>query len=326
MKKATLVITIIAVATSVAYITSANKPMNKQAVKAIQPHTLSSTMLKKNKTGVETEVIVKDEDIIPLTTSVDSSRLQSQSQQDTEVDQTSLRDMFDYFLSGFNETEMDIEQLKANVKQFITDNPSKYSTADYDLFERFLLYKQSLLSVEVDQTPNMDNLERLDSELKDRQLVLFNAEEQKLLFNNENLHRQVTIKKLYLKSISTSQEEYNYLFIEELSNFPEEISRVYKSGLVSTELNKIANYDDEQQRYLAYEALGGPEVAVRMTELEHQEAELDNKINAYLGQRRDILSDSNNLNKDIHISALRDSFFSHSEQKRIKSLEYIDDL
>ncbi len=41
MKKATLVITIIAVATSVAYITSANKPMNKQAVKAIQPLSLS---------------------------------------------------------------------------------------------------------------------------------------------------------------------------------------------------------------------------------------------------------------------------------------------
>jgi len=323
MKKATLVITVIAAAASVAYLTLNDKPINKQAVKAIKLATHSAVIVKNNKT---TEVVIKHENTMPLAVRIDSSPTQASSQQDTEIDQTSLRDMFDYFLSGFDETEMDIEQLKANIKRFITNNPERYSTADYDLFERFLLYKQSLLSIDVNQDPNIDDLERLDSELRDKQLALFSTAEQKLLFNNENLHRQVTIKKLYLKSIAVSQEDYRHLLKEELSNFPEEISRVYQDDLVTSELNQIANYDDEQQRYLAYEALEGAEVAVRMTELEHQESELDNKINAYLAQRRDILSDTNNLNKDSHISDLRDSLFDLSEQKRIKSLEYIDDL
>ncbi|QUM86458.1 lipase secretion chaperone [Moritella sp. 28] len=323
MKKATLVITVIAAAASVAYLTLNDKPINKQAVKAIKLATHSAVIVKNNKT---TEVVIKHENTMPLAVRVDSSPIQVSSQQDTEIDQTSLRGMFDYFLSGFDETEMDIEQLKANVKRFITNNPERYSTADYDLFERFLLYKQSLLSIDVNQDPNIDDLERFDSELRDKQLALFSTAEQKLLFNNENLHRQVTIKKLYLKSIAVSQEDYFYLLKEELSNFPEEISRVYQDDLVTSELNQIANYDNEQQRYLAYEALGGAEVAVRMTEFEHQETELDNKINAYLAQRRDILSDTHNLNKDTHIRDLRDSLFDLSEQKRIKSLEYIDDL
>ena len=325
MKKATLVITVIAAAASVAYLTSTNKPMNKQIVKEIEPLPISTTIVKNNKPEIEPRAIVKHEDIIPLTTSVDSSQLQALSQQDTEIDQTSLRDMFDYFLSGFDETEMDIEQLKANVKRFITNNPERYSTADYDLFERFLLYKQSLLSIDVNQDPNIDDLERLDSELWDKQLALFSTAEQKLLFNNENLHRQVTITKLYLKSIAVSQEDYRYQLKEELSNFPEEISRVYQDDLVTSELNQIANYDDEQQRYIAYEAIG-PEVAVRMTELEHQETALDNKIKSYLTQRRQIMNDDSHLNKEARIDDLRYALFNTAEQKRIISLEYIDDL
>ena len=322
MKKATLVITVIAAAASVAYLTLNDKPINKQAVKAIKLATRSAVIIKNNKT---TEVVIKHDYTMPLAVRVDSSPIQALSQQDTEIDQTSLRDMFDYFLSGFDETKMDIEQLKANVKRFITNNPERYSTADYDLFERFLLYKQSLLSIGVNQDPNIDDLERLDSELRDKQLALFSTAEQKLLFNNENLHRQVTIKKLYLKSIAVSQEDYLYLLKEELSNFPEEISRVYQDDLVTSELNQIANYDDEQQRYIAYEAIG-PEVAVRMTELEHQETALDNKIKSYLTQRRQIMNDDSHLNKEARIDDLRYALFNTAEQKRIRSLEYIDDL
>ncbi|KXO07501.1 Lipase chaperone [Moritella sp. JT01] len=322
MKKATLVITVIAAAASVAYLTLNDKPINKQAVKAIKLATHSAVIVQNNKI---TEVAIKHKKTMPLAVRVDSSPIQASSQQDTEIDQTSLRDMFDYFLSGFDETEMDIEQLKANVKRFITNNPERYSTADYDLFERFLLYKQSLLSIDVNQDPNIDDLERLDSELRDKQLALFSTAEQKLLFNNENLHRQVTIKKLYLKSIAVSQEDYRYQLKEELSNFPEEISRVYQDDLVTSELNQIANYDDEQQRYIAYEAIG-PEVAVRMTELEHQETALDNKIKSYLTQRRQIMNDDSHLNKEARIDDLRYALFNTAEQKRIRSLEYIDDL
>ncbi|QUM75401.1 hypothetical protein HWV00_03690 [Moritella sp. 24] len=329
MKKATLAITIITAAASVAYIKLIDDPIHKQTIVIINPAVDSKTKrIEAVQHNGEIVLKSKDKKIIPSIIRIDNASIQAVSQQDTEIDQASLRDMFDYFLSGFNETETetDIEHLKMNVKKFITNSPEHYSSADYDLFERFLLYKQSLLSIDINSAPSIDDLERLDSELRSKQLALFSPEEQTLLFNNENLHRQVTIKKQQLQAISVSQVDYNYLLKEELSNMPDEISRVYQDDLISAELNQVASNDDAQQRYITYEALLGSEAAVRMTALEQQEARFNRKVNSYLAQRKVILNDDSNLNKETHINELRDAHFNATEQKRIRSLEYISDL
>jgi len=135
-----------------------------------------------------------------------------------------------------------------------------------------------------------------------------------------------TIKKQQLQAISVSQADYNYLLKEELSNIPDEISRVYQDDLISAELNQVASNDDAQQRYITYEALLGPEAAVRMTALEQQEARFNRKVNSYLAQRKVILNDDSNLNKETHINELRNAHFNATEQKRVRSLEYISDL
>lgn len=323
MKKATLVITVIAAAASVAYLISTDSSpikQNKVATNTIHHNEIAIEKLK------ATTSVIKNETLTSVATKTGNTQIKAPSQQDTEIDQASLRDTFDYFLSGFDESETNIEQLKASVKQFIANHPERYSSKDYDLFKRFLLYKQSLLSIDVNQTPSINGLERFDSELRDKQLALFSKEEQTLLFNNENLHRQVTIKKMYLKDIAVSQADYNYLLKEELSKMPDDISRVYQDDLITTELNQVANYADAQQRYIAYEAIIGSDAAIRMTELEQREEALDGKITAYLSQRREILNDNSNSNKETDIDVLRDSLFSITEQKRIRSLENIDDL
>jgi len=135
-----------------------------------------------------------------------------------------------------------------------------------------------------------------------------------------------TIKKQQLQAISVSQADYNYLLKEELSNIPDEISRVYQDDLISAKLNQVASNDDAQQRYITYEALLGSEAAVRMTALEQQEARFNRKVNSYLAQRKVILNDDSNLNKETHINELRNAHFNATEQKRVRSLEYISDL
>lgn len=319
MNKAILAITVIAVATSVAYFqASVPRSHQTQSLPVAFEESLASAEMSQESEQVEKFAKPK--------VSFTEDELQAPSQQDTEVDQASLRDTFDYFLSGFDDSTMDIEQLKTRVREFMARNHERYRPEHYDLFEQYLLYKELLMSIEVEQALSLDDLIRIDNELREHQLSFFSIEEQLLLFSDENFHRQVTIKKMSLKDIAVSNNDYNYLLKEALDEMPEEIRRVYQDDLISAQLNQVANYEDEQQRYIAYETLIGTEAAQRMVELEQRELALNQKIERYLEQRRQILNSSVTIDKEYEIARLRESFFEPSDHRRIMSLESIDDL
>lgn len=252
--------------------------------------------------------------------------LQVKSQQDTEVDTSSSRDTFEYFLSGLGEEELN--NLKANFSDF-NKQRSVDEQIDMELFQKYLDYKKHLQTLEpVEEfSNNLNYLALMDEKLLEAQLKFFTPEQQKNLFGEENQLREITLKRMRLREMTESDAEFNELWQQELQEYPPEFQISYNNANLISSLKSIDSVENEQDKYLQRQALVGEEVAQRLTELEEKQATFSRQVDDYLASREQIQLDESlaQADKDLAIQELRELSFTASKLRRVQSLESIHD-
>ncbi|MEF1282048.1 lipase secretion chaperone [Vibrio fortis] len=256
---------------------------------------------------------------------VSAKHLQSESQSDTEIDQSSAKDTMDYFMAAM--VDIDLNQIKENVSDF--NNIALNSVIDDRLFEKYLEYKSAL--EQIDFSNNYSNLSieeltELHELLMDQQAYHFTASEQELLFAHENRMRELAIEKLKLRQEYTDPIEFEKQWLEVLTLQPEYVQQTQKNTLTLTQLSH-ANSLDNQQKYLNRVEIVGESAAQRLSALDAQRAQFDSDFQRFITQRETIL-DNPNLSEDQQaqeVALLRNDLFTEQQIKRVEALERIHD-
>ncbi|KAB0301125.1 lipase chaperone [Vibrio fortis] len=256
---------------------------------------------------------------------VSAKHLQSESQSDTEIDQSSAKDTMDYFMAAM--VDIDLNQIKENVSDF--NNIALNSVIDDRLFEKYLEYKSAL--EQIDFSNNYSNLSieeltELHELLMDQQAYHFTASEQELLFAHENRMRELAIEKLKLRQEYTDPIEFEKQWLEALTLQPEYVQQTQKNTLTLTQLSH-ANSLDNQQKYLNRVEIVGESAAQRLSALDAQRAQFDSDFQLFIIQRETILYNPN-LSADQQaqeVALLRNDLFTEQQIKRVEALERIYD-
>ncbi|MBL4246379.1 lipase chaperone [Vibrio fluvialis] len=257
----------------------------------------------------------------PSDSTLPPAAMQVASQSDTELDQSSPRDLLDYFVSGLGEGDLkEIEHHVANYEQ-----SANGFLVDGALFDQFVLYKQALAGLEPSvaiSSLDYPSLAELNQQILTLQLQFFTPQQQQSLFGEENQLRHLATEKLRIagqasdaadaksqwQSVVAEQEDY----IQRSEQNADLVNRLYN-----------ADGDDEQSRYLARVEMVGEAGAQRLGELDNQRAQFQQTLTSYLAQRAQLLADNSlsETQKAQQITALRESSFDAKQWRRVEALE-----
>lgn len=247
----------------------------------------------------------------------DSSQLpiQAPSQQDTQVDDGSLRDTFDYFLSDASQTDVKIIEQRF---EHYSDNSYGLEPA---LFKKFIQYKAAL--AELGATEDFNALHQQILVLQAR---FFTVEEQRRLFAEENQMRELALRQRELKQIAQSPEEYLQMWQQELAQLSPELQKSYYNASLLTALNET-NSMDAQSQFLVRESLVGTEASQRLAALDEKRAQFEQSVQSYMLARAEIIENESlsEYDREQAIAELREPLFDSRQIRRIEALERIYD-
>lgn len=248
----------------------------------------------------------------------------SLSQSDVDVDTTTPKYFFDFSLSSLGEQSLDDIKKKVNNR---ASTESKLSNEEV-LFATYLEYKEALAELEPLQVTQLTalDLEQLHIQILALQAQYFSDQEIKLLFEEENLLRQLAISKARITENDLDAEQKKSLLEDQLNNMPNYIQEAEKNNLLVVELNSVSKLDG-QDKYIARSELVGEDGAKRLTELDQQRAAFQTTLDSYLESRDELLT-SNSLSeqdKKLQIAQLREKSFDSTQLRRIEALERIHD-
>ncbi|WP_161569667.1 lipase secretion chaperone [Veronia nyctiphanis] len=243
------------------------------------------------------------------------------SQQDTQVDIGSSRDLFEYFLSSTG--ERDLSDIKEQFDKFILEGGYPIP-GQQELFEKYVNYRNAMSSMTADEEPQMSlsYFEALSKQMIELQHKHFTAEEVEQLFGEENEIRDLSLQKRRWLEDGLSADEIQQRWQDEVSQLAPHLQKAYKNADLLSNLSKTAEKEG-QERFLAREALVGHEAAVRLEKLDNERAQFKQKLDDYLVKRDEILQ--NNSDSESQINHLRKEHFTAKDQKRIQALERIHD-
>jgi lipase chaperone LimK len=247
----------------------------------------------------------------------DSSNLaiQAPSQQDTQVDEASLRDTFDYFLSDASQTDV------KTIEQRFEHHSDSSTGMDPVLFKKFIQYKAAL--AELGAT---DDFNALHQQILALQAHFFTVEEQQRLFAEENQMRELALRQKELKQIAQNPEEYLQMWQQELTQLSPELQESYHNANLLTALNET-NSMDVQSQFLVRESLVGTEASQRLAALDEKRAQFDQNVQNYMVARAEIIENDSlsAYDRQQAIAALREPLFDRRQMRRIEALERIHD-
>lgn len=252
----------------------------------------------------------------------DHDSLKVSSQLDTQIDNASERDTFEYFISGLVDNDTDtIEQRFEHYSQ----QRDGSEQLEPELFEKYMRYKAALAALKRNGDEATD-FQDLHQQILLMQSEFFTADEQERLFGEENLLRELALTKKAIKESAQTPEEYQQRWENELSQLPPELQNSFHNATVLTALNDT-NAMDTQSQYIAREALVGSEAAERLMTLDQKRADFDQQFDSYLVARADILNNAsfNDAEKVQAINDLREPLFDKNQWRRIEALERIHD-
>ncbi|MFH0263127.1 lipase secretion chaperone [Vibrio barjaei] len=244
------------------------------------------------------------------------------SQLDTQIDKASELDTFEYFISGFVDSEADtIEQRFEHYNQQLDGSDQ----LEPELFDKYMRYKAALAALKRNGDVPVD-FQDLHQQILLMQSEFFTADEQERLFGEENLLRELALTKKAIKESAQTPEEYQQRWENELSQLSPELQNSFRNATVLTALNDT-NAMDSQSQYIAREALVGSEAAERLMTLDQKRADFDLQFDSYLIARTDILNNAsfNDAEKAQAINDLREPLFDKNQWRRIEALERIHD-
>lgn len=252
----------------------------------------------------------------------DHDSVKVSSQLDTQIDNASERDTFEYFISGLVDNDTDtIEQRFERYSQ----QRDGSEQLEPELFEKYMRYKAALAALKRNGD-EATNFQDLHQQILLMQSEFFTADEQERLFGEENLLRELALTKKAIKESAQTPEEYQQRWENELNQLSPELQNSFRNATVLTALNDT-NAMDTQSQYIAREALVGSEAAERLMTLDQKRADFDQQFDSYLVARADILNNAsfNDAEKVQAINDLREPLFDKNQWRRIEALERIHD-
>ncbi|MEZ8066511.1 lipase secretion chaperone [Vibrio sp. FF145] len=253
----------------------------------------------------------------------DASSLKVSSQQDTEIDNASAKDMMEYFVSG--NTELTLEDIRDNVAKH--HEQSQAAVVDEALFAKYLEYKSALTSLDVqfDTTSiSAEDLRALNQALLDLQAKFFSESEISILFTHDNRMREIALEKLLLKQEGLDESEYQQRLESYLSEQPDYVQTSHQNQVLLPQLSSSEGLD-EQGKYLKRNELLGEEATQRLEALDQQRADFDGALEIYFVERNDILNDSelSEIEQQETIAQLRTTYFQPEQLRRVEAIERI---
>ncbi len=252
-----------------------------------------------------------------------ASSLKVTSQQDTEIDNASAKDMMEYFVSG--NTELTLEDIRDNVAKH--HEQSQAAVVDEALFAKYLEYKSALTSLDVqfDTTSiSAEDLRALNQALLDLQTQFFNESEISILFTHDNKMREIALEKLLLKQEGLEEQEYQQRLESYLSEQPDYVQASHQNQVLLQQLSSSQGLD-EQGKYLKRSELVGEEATQRLEALDQQRADFDGALEIYFVERNGILNDSalSEIEQKETIAQLREAHFQPQQLRRVEAIERI---
>ncbi|MEZ9755176.1 lipase secretion chaperone [Vibrio splendidus] len=252
-----------------------------------------------------------------------ASSLKVSSQQDTEIDSASTKDMMEYFVSG--NTELTLEEIRDNVANH--HEQSQAAVVDEALFAKYLEYKSALtaLDVQFDTTSiSAEDLRALNQALLDLQTQFFSESEISILFTHDNKMREIALEKLLLKQEGLEEQEYQQRLESYLSEHPDYVQASHQNQVLLQQLFSSQGLD-EQGKYLKRNELVGEEATQRLEALDQQRADFDGALEIYFSERNDILNDSalSDVEQKETIAQLREAHFQPQQLRRVEAIERI---
>ena len=191
-----------------------------------------------------------------------ASSLKATSQQDTEIDNASAKDMMEYFVSG--NTELTLEDIRDNVAKH--HDQSQGAVVDEALFAKYLEYKSELASLDVqfDSTSiSAEDLRALNQALLDLQAQFFSQSEISILFTHDNRMREIALEKLLLKQEGLGEQDYQQRMDSLMSEQPDYVQTSHQNQVLLQQLSSSDGLE-QQDKYLKRNELVGEEAAQRL--------------------------------------------------------------
>lgn len=208
------------------------------------------------------------------------------SQGDIQADQSSPRDLLEFFLSGLGETSLPL--IQQQVQRYEQENQGLL--IDSSLFAQYVQYKAALSELTLPQASGGLSTQewwQLHQSLLDLQARYFSAEQQ-ALFAEENRLRELAIEKRRIYEQYGQSEEAQRAWQALLLEQPDFIQRSEATAQLLPQLIQ-AGLGDAQQRYLARVALVGEQGAQRLAELDDLRATFEQQFQDYYQARAAIL-------------------------------------
>ncbi|WP_286303265.1 lipase secretion chaperone [Vibrio apostichopi] len=252
-----------------------------------------------------------------------ASSLKVTSQQDTEIDNASAKDMMEYFVSG--NTELTLEDIRDNVAKH--HEQSQATIVDEALFAKYLEYKSALtlLDVQFDTTSiSAEDLRALNQALLELQSQFFSENEISILFTHDNRMRDIALEKLLLKQEGLDEPEYQQRLESYLSEQPDYVQTSHQNQVLLPQLSSSEGLD-EQGKYLKRNELVGEEATQRLEVLDQQRSDFEGALETYFVERNDILNDSalSEIEQKETIAQLREAHFQPQQLRRVEAIERI---
>ncbi|KAB0465666.1 MULTISPECIES: lipase secretion chaperone [Vibrio] len=253
----------------------------------------------------------------------EGSSLKIASQQDTDIDTASTKDMMEYFVSG--NTKLTLEDIRTNVEKHYAQ--SQVAVVDEALFSKYIAYKSALASLDVGVnivSVSVEDLRLLNQALLDLQAQFFNEGEISILFTHDNRMREIALEKLLLKQEGLQGEEYQQRLELYMLDQPDYVQSSFTNQRL---LQQLSNSEamDQQDKYLLRSELVGEKAALRLEALDKQRANFEGTLEIYLTERNEILDDSvlSALEQQERITQLRNTHFLPQEFRRVEAIERI---
>ena len=252
-----------------------------------------------------------------------ASSLKATSQQDTEIDNASAKDMMEYFVSG--NTDLTLEDIRDNVAKH--HDQSQSAVVDEALFAKYLEYKSALTSLDVqfDTTSiSAEDLQALNQALLDLQAQFFSQSEISILFTHDNRMREIALEKLLLKQEGLGEQDYQQRMDALMSEQPDYVQTSHQNQVLLQQLSSSEGLD-QQDKYLQRNELVGEEAVQRLEALDQQRSDFEGALEIYFVERNDILNDSalSEIEQKETIAQLREAHFQPQQLRRVEAIERI---
>ncbi|WP_407333481.1 lipase secretion chaperone [Enterovibrio sp. 27052020O] len=253
----------------------------------------------------------------------EEGQAQVRSHLGTDVDISSDRDTFEYFLSTLG--EQDLAQVNQDYVEFA--DTLSFGEQQKILFEKYQVYRDALSQVAPpDSLDGIDYLHYIHHQSMALQSQHFTVDEQKRLFYEQNLTREMAIKRLALELLALDEDSYQAQWQAELDQLPPDMKESYQNAALIGQLNTIQSSNDESKTD-QIRALIGEEAAQRLEIFDAQEATFNQTFQDYLVARQALLRQTFHSENEqtVALTALKATHFAAEDIRRVEALENLND-